>query len=338
MKRVLGIVFSGLAVLLCWNAGSGEGAQMTTTVDLGYRNGQTLYSWVDALRVRAKPDPALASIANINTGDKVTYLGEASRNTATFVLRGREITGPFLKVKLADGTVGWVFAGGLQSDPPGDSGRVLTVGRRGADYTDLQKAIDNAQSGDTVHILEGSYSFRDPVKVDGKKNITIEGSGDRQTEIINLDSYNHVLSLSRCENVTIRNLFVHHKEVAYCYGAVINIEDSVNITVDNCDLEGCGVQGISMENCKKIRATGNMIHNNSEAGISINGNYSDIVIENNRLEYNGMPIQIGSQQIWDDSNLPANLARFIKLTGNVYIFEDYGDDEGDYYEGDYYGD
>ncbi len=337
MKRILGIVLFGLAVLAGCNKGSGGGAQMTTTAALDYKNGQALYAWVDALRVRAQPDPELASVANVNTGDKVTYLGETSANTATFELRGKEITGPFLKVKLADGTVGWVFAGGLQPNPPENAAKVLTVARSGADYTDLQKAIDNAQPGDTIRIVAGTYNFREPIQITGKKNIVIEGAGDSAPELINLNSYDNVFYLSRCENVTLRNLYVHHKEMATCYGAVVAMGDCENITVEDCELAGCGVNGVSIENSKNIKVIGNVIRDNSEGGVLMTGNYSDIVIKKNRFEYNYPQISVNYEaEIWGDSDLPARFKFFVTLSDNTYVNEE----EGDYYEeeGEYYGD
>lgn len=337
MRKFGMLIFTLMFFIAGCNKGNG-GGQMTVTQGIDYEKGQTLYAWVDALRMRAQPDPALEAIANLNTGDKAVYLGEVSENTATFELRGKEITAPFLKVKLTDGTTGWVFAGGLQADQPASAENIITVGLiSGCDFKDLQKAIDNAQPGTIVRIQGGVYNFRETINIDGKKDIVIEPMGSDKVELVNLDSYDHVISMERCENVTIRGIHAHHKEMAECYGAVVSIVDSESITIEECDLNGCGVEGVRISDSNKVTVKKCLIHDNSEAGIVIDGNFSGIVIENNRLEWNYIPIYIKYQdEVWDDSHLQSQYSRFIKLSGNNYVFEEEGGLE--YYEEGEYGD
>lgn len=76
----------------------------------------TYYAAVDDLIVRAEPDPNLPAIAKLDELEAVKFLGEETEEEFTFTLRGQELTYPFLKVELFDGTTGWVFAGGVSTE------------------------------------------------------------------------------------------------------------------------------------------------------------------------------------------------------------------------------
>ena len=77
---------------------------------------KVLYSKVHDLRIRAKPDPAMRAFGALSEGEEVLFLGERSPSKLTAVIRGKEVTAPFYKVK-AKGRVGWVFAGALSDEP-----------------------------------------------------------------------------------------------------------------------------------------------------------------------------------------------------------------------------
>ena len=70
-------------------------------------------------------------------------------------------------------------------------GRVVTVGRTGANYTKINDALYFAQDGDTILIQEGSY-FENIVI---NRSITIQGAGSEKTKIDSLSS-GHVVEIS----------------------------------------------------------------------------------------------------------------------------------------------
>lgn len=71
---------------------------------------QEVYVIIDSLNVREEPNPDLSGFATLSEGETVFLTGEVSENTATYTLRGTEYTTNFLKVLLANGSEGWVFA------------------------------------------------------------------------------------------------------------------------------------------------------------------------------------------------------------------------------------
>ena len=77
------------------------------------------YAWVDKLRVREIPslDRKAKVVTTLDEGEKVTFLGEVSEELFDIRLRGRDMKGPFYKIKSKQGEIGWVFAGALSSVP-----------------------------------------------------------------------------------------------------------------------------------------------------------------------------------------------------------------------------
>ena len=123
----------------------------------------------------------------------------------------------------------------------------------------LQGAINNASSGDTIHINTTTLTLTSPVEVN--KTVIIEGNGTSNTIIDGNSAVFMVLNIT-AENVTIRNLTVT--------GATdrgINISANATLTPNNFTITNC------------------YIHNNTNYGIYwASGTYGRIVnciIENN---------------------------------------------------------
>lgn len=89
------------------------------------------------------------------------------------------------------------------------------------------------------------------VKID---NLTITGASTR-THIQAEPSYANVLYFYGCKNVTLKNIKAGHVEAGSCVGDVISFEKCDKINIDNCDLYGCGVNGISMYDTENVTVT-----------------------------------------------------------------------------------
>ncbi len=76
--------------------------------------GDELTAWVDGLFIRAAPETKAEILLQVSGGTPLTYTGKASDLGETIVLRGTAFRQPWLEVRTADGTEGWVFAGALQ--------------------------------------------------------------------------------------------------------------------------------------------------------------------------------------------------------------------------------
>lgn len=80
--------------------------------------GQKLYSWVDKLLVREKPDLSAKPITFLKTGEEIIFLGIKSKKETQARLRGIYFKTPFYKIKKKNGTTGWVFGAGIQVEKP----------------------------------------------------------------------------------------------------------------------------------------------------------------------------------------------------------------------------
>ena len=80
-------------------------------------------------------------------------------------------------------------------------------------------------------------------------------------EIITQPRYANVLNYISCSNVTLENVKLGHSpEQGQCMGGVLNIEKSEGIILENCDLYGCGILGISARDVKNIHVQNTLIH------------------------------------------------------------------------------
>ncbi len=264
MKRFAACALFAAAVIAAFLSGGAAAAQQASGSEPGYTNGQVLVPWVDDLRVRAKPDPGLPAIAHVGTGDRVVYLGEASPGVLTFELRGRRISGCFLKVRLADGTSGWVFSGGLQALR---EGRTVSVGGNHPDYDDIRYAVDRAMPGDTIVIAGGTYYTAGTIRIANQSGLTLKANGSVSIVCTNRDV--PVISVDRCRDIRIEGLSAGHGDTNRYAEDVISVYASTNVTVRQCDLYGAGHCAIKFVSCADSGAYGNVLRCNLDVGIVV---------------------------------------------------------------------
>ena len=92
----------------------------TAPVNAGPASMETLetnaqvYAWVDRLNIRNAPNTSGKIVASATEQEALEFTGEKSTGSETVVLRGVAYHEPWLKVKTADGTEGWVFGGAIK--------------------------------------------------------------------------------------------------------------------------------------------------------------------------------------------------------------------------------
>lgn len=87
------------------------------SVNTGLTDESTVYYvWVDKLRARKKPGMDGEILTELSHGEKLIYLDEKSTFTDKTILRGKEYEDYWMKVKLPDGHVGWVFGAAITQD------------------------------------------------------------------------------------------------------------------------------------------------------------------------------------------------------------------------------
>lgn len=120
-------------------------------------------------------------------------------------------------------------------------------------------------------ILQYSYEFDgSQLHIAYMKNLTIEGEGLTRPVIQVRPRYTYILSFDHCENITLRNLEMGHTDEGSCQGGVVNFLDCKDIEVDNCDMYGCGTEGITATDCTNLQCERSIIRDCSYYIMTLN--------------------------------------------------------------------
>jgi hypothetical protein len=81
------------------------------------------------------------------------------------------------------------------------------------------------------------------------ENLTIRGSGDLACSLLTEYRYAYVLEFRNCEGITLENLVIGHEPAGYCMNGVLGFSVCRDVSVDGCELFGCGVEGLTILGC-----------------------------------------------------------------------------------------
>lgn len=160
---------------------------------------------------------------------------------------------------------------------------VLTVSAENGNYSLIQDAINNANSGDTILVYPGTYHEN----VDVAKQLNIMSTdGAELTHVIATSADNHVFNVT-ADGVTIDGFYVsgftgHSKAGIYL--------DSSNNTVTNVNAVN-NTWGIYLDSCRNNIVTHNNVANNSYDGI-IPYYSTNITLTNNIAANNKFGVRI----------------------------------------------
>ena len=117
-----------------------------------------------------------------------------------------------------------------QSSMPISNGKTLYVGGSGeGNYTRIQDAIDDANSGDTVFVFDDSSPYYENISVN--KSINLIGE-DRDTTIIDGCEIGDVVFIS-ADRVTVRGFTIRNSSTMDIYDSGIRLEYSSHCTISD---------------------------------------------------------------------------------------------------------
>ena len=65
--------------------------------------------------------------------------------------------------------------------------------------------------------------------------------------------YAYVLNFEECNNIKLENLILGHSpNPGHCTSGVIGATNCANLTLDHCDLFGCGTEGLTLTNVQDM--------------------------------------------------------------------------------------
>lgn len=186
----------------------------------------------------------------------------------------------------------------LQKRDPGLKMDTIYIGAT-RDFTSLNDYFASEGKKENVHLLldEGTY-YSTNLWIDGE-HLVIEGVG--KVNLYCTEMYENVMWIIG-KHIHVKNIHMKHFAPGNineqnCSGRVIGFDNAEHITIENCDLNGCGVAGLHDNGGNsEIFVKNNYIHNNSAAAYT--NDRGDIWFkevkdhpvfrfENNRIENNG---------------------------------------------------
>jgi len=139
---------------------------------------------------------------------------------------------------------------------------------------DLQQAVNALPDGGKLILTEGEYDTLEAVMLENRKNLTIEGQGVVWINTKGID--HHVITLKNCESITLSNLKAQHvileeednDPIADARdGAVIGVIGGSRITLNSCELVGCGIYGVYAHAATPLVIEGCYLHDNAKSAI-----------------------------------------------------------------------
>ncbi len=163
------------------------------------------------------------------------------------------------------------------------------------DFDTPAEAFDSCLSGDHIFIRSGEYILEESLELWEKDNVVVTGEGNCKLVMNNQED--NVMWITTCQDVVIRNLHCTHtkpSEWEQCTGNVFALDMGRNITIENCNINGCGAIGVYIFGTKNVTLKNNFIHDNSLWAIDDDGNRmqkveksENVTFINNRFENNG---------------------------------------------------
>lgn len=134
---------------------------------------------------------------------------------------------------------------------------------------DLTTASDYGTTGGKYYYWEDSFDGPQLV-IKGVENLTIRGNGKDSCTISADPRYANVLNFKSCANVELVGITAGHtKEAGSCVGGVIWLNNCHDFLINECGLFGCGVLGVTGENCQNLQVINTDIYECSYGGIQL---------------------------------------------------------------------
>ena len=143
------------------------------------------------------------------------------------------------------------------------------------------------------------YGMKTGIRIDNIENLTIEAKG--KVEIKLSVGYLPVFELENSKNISFIGLSLGHDvPEGSCEGEgdVISAFSSQNITIDNCDLWGCGIVGIWTQSSGNINVTNTTIRDCESSAVACYSPVGNMVLDNCKILRNNYGAE-GEASDWD---------------------------------------
>ncbi len=196
--------------------------------------------------------------------------------------------------------------------PVGESFAPVVNEDTGEGFSSIQAAVDAADSGHTIQVMEGMYVEQVTISTE---NLTIQGE-DRDTTIIDGDGHVRVVTIT-ANNVEFKGFSVQNAMVGICIMATDS--DANNNTIKDNIIQDNALDGIEIGRRDEftvddVTIDGCILRGNVRAGIYLWGD--DVVGRSDGLRFLNNHIEANKKGIWVAPSFPTiNL----EIVGNTAI-------------------
>ena len=208
------------------------------------------------------------------------------------------------------------------------------------DQNEINWALENAFSGDTVHINAGTYNIDNTIWMNGI-GITLEGDGDasilRITDGATNPPWSQTTPMITINNagITLQNLKIDGNYNSQTLPGGANYLDLIHVKSDNAIIQDCSfynglcdaIEGYTVENMT-VRNNGFYdIDHDSVAGRYSNSIISDNLVRVTQNDYSAnsaFRLTMGDYNIWRNNtiNRASGITRIISMGFEIYSYND----------------
>lgn len=177
---------------------------------------------------------------------------------------------------------------------------------------------ENDNSHTDGYILYNSNTDGLGLQVINCPNLTIKSKKGDAT-LLATPRYVNVMEFYYCDNLNIEHIIMGHTEGGYCDKGVLEINESNNVHINDCDFFGCGTEGFIFNACQNIYVNRSNVHDCTYHTLHLNDCYNirfnDCKFYNNK-EYEQI-------NIIDCKNVAFTGCTFDHLEGRLFNLNDY---------------
>ena len=166
---------------------------------------------------------------------------------------------------------------------------------------ELRAAI---QSDRTIILNPGVYDLDwEALWITEVDNLTIRGNGS--VELVNNDRDDEIVSFWNCNNIIFENIKAGHgNSTNGCTRGVITIDGCTNVEINNCDIYGCGYEGI-VSVSSEITVSNTTIRDCSERIMQVYGRalFTNCIFFGNGYDFSPYDICAAAIIIGDETDL-----------------------------------
>lgn len=185
----------------------------------------------------------------------------------------------------------------------------------------LKEGVYNLTTVDPGYVSPSVYSSERPdgpeLFLDGVHNLTIQGAGDEQSEIVVEPRYANVMNFQNCSNISIVNIKAGHTEDGMCSGGVFLFDNCTGIQIDDTQMYGCGTLGLILNKVTDVKVTGSTIYGCTSGIMNIQGSSNVLLKECVFRDNTAYDLMIGVEHT---SGLTFDSCSFLRNTNASAMF------------------